>query len=403
MCLFPAVLQMLTSCDPGEPAATELPIPLEKMEALPGREDSDAALITADQRKKFELLGKEFAAAVRAKDLERASSYWEFSKFSERMADPLTDPEKWLTIKELAIVSAAEFPLLGILAEELFQGSFEFLRLWGSEGKPRLLFSSRMVGRVRYLECIPLEMGDHARIIDIYHYHGDVLMSDSIHLGQADNDRDFFLQYHEMRRLDRNGEDQATFKFIQAQPDSIRLRFPFLYQACQSAHNLAFTPELEIEPLWHGRLQNAVAELEHNFPGHPALPFYLHSFHAVMGNQSAALEEVSKMESWVGGDPYLDALRSSLCRTCGDFGEAIRYARQAVFNCPDEEMGYWELMHSATGAGDHLLAYETLNRIVARFGLPASNLIDNPDFARFFHSDPGERWIKNHGFREPSF
>jgi tetratricopeptide (TPR) repeat protein len=281
-------------------------------------------------------------------------------------------------------------------------GSYRFLRTRESHGRQVILI--RMIqpnGGVAYFELVPRRLPDgRVRAADIYVYATGEFLSETFRQGM----------------LPMIAEQSRTFidKLLTGEKDYIH-DFPNLERAAallnqgKAQEALAIYKEMRPETRKQklallGRLRAAqavdfqeyaavLADFEKFHPDDPCLELILIDALALRKDFPGAIRAVDQLEKSVGGDPYLDVLRSGLRRTQGDLEGSRQFARKAVEREPSLLQGYWALVDGSLKSGKHEETLEYLKEIDRNFIMTFNNMNELPDYAGFVKSPSYAKWL----------
>ena len=280
-------------------------------------------------------------------------------------------------------------------------GTYQFLRI--RENPKRALF--RLVsgeGALNYheLELVRTPSGA-VGVQDVYVYTTGEYLSETVKRiylsGVAQANRGF------LERL--QGKDELLIKHLE--------EVQTMSQAMQSGEGAkalsiyrALPPELQRQKIIlltrigaaaqvdDTEYERAMAAYQEAFPRAPELALIVFDRYFLKGEYAKVLELLDQLETSVGGDPYLDVLRSSTFTAAGDLQRARAVSEKAVAAAPDMENAYFALLNVGLAFDEHALTADTLDRLSERFGY-TWQLEGQPDYASFLASDEGKRWLQS--------
>jgi hypothetical protein len=99
--------------------------------------------------------------------------------------------------------------------------------------------------------------------------------------------------------------------------------------------------------------RRAIEEMEGRYPSDPALSLLMSDHYASVGEFTRAHLALNRVDAHIGGDPYLDVLRSDLAILEGKTEEARTYAYRALESDPTLLLPYWTLISIALDGQKH--------------------------------------------------
>lgn len=284
-------------------------------------------------------------------------------------------------------------------------GSLTFLRTRQSRGRPVVLF--RMIlpdeqGGLNYYEFAPRRgPGGQVLASDIYVYLSGELISETLHRMLlpmvADQSRsfldrlitgkrDYVHDYPDMGRafglMSQGKPAEALAIFKKMRPGTRKLKAVLLGRigAAQRVGNDAEYAE-------------AIEEYRKNYPDDPSLDLISIDAYIMRKDFDGALKAIDRLDQALGGDPYLDTLRSGLCESRGDKEAARRFARRAVEKDPTILKAHWARAGFAIEARDYKEVLEDLKEIDRRFKMVFGDLTKVPAYAGFVQSPEYREWL----------
>lgn len=116
--------------------------------------------------------------------------------------------------------------------------------------------------------------------------------------------------------------------------------------------------------------------------------------HYVLGEDfEAAHGALDSLDERVGGDPYLDVLRSGIWFSAGDSERARATARSALERDASLLDARWSLIGIELAAQNHEATAQALDEIVEA-GVVLEGLEGIPEYAAFVGSDAGKEWLE---------
>lgn len=117
--------------------------------------------------------------------------------------------------------------------------------------------------------------------------------------------------------------------------------------------------------------------------------------YAALGDFTAALEAVNRLDAGIGGDPYLHVLRAGILYQAGRLDEAAASARRAIDEDPTLEDAYWQLTTISLDRSDFDATVEMLSLLEERLKVGIADLTTIPQYAEFVKSPQYARWKRS--------
>ena len=136
----------------------------------------------------------------------------------------------------------------------------------------------------------------------------------------------------------------------------------------------------------------AIDALRAACPDSPGLALACIDLHSRRGEHEECLAAIDRLDTQIGGDPYLDAVRATACFVARDYPRATRLIEQAIGTMPDLLQLYWLRVAIALAEQDHDETAAWLDRITAKFGVACTDLEQVPEYAEFLKSPKYREW-----------
>jgi tetratricopeptide (TPR) repeat protein len=139
----------------------------------------------------------------------------------------------------------------------------------------------------------------------------------------------------------------------------------------------------------------ALRDFREHHPDSPAMNLMLVDAHILRGETRKALRCVDALDEQVGGDPYLDLLRSNVLMSGGQLEEAFEHARRALERDPrlDYE-AQWQFLTLGLAMDRHARTYRALLVLETEHGIEWQDLRAVEGYESFLASEAGKRWIE---------
>jgi hypothetical protein len=284
-------------------------------------------------------------------------------------------------------------------------GTFDFLRVREDKNRQAILF--RLIqpagsGGVAYFEFIPEKSSDgKIRANDIYVFTSGEFLSEMLRRGilpvianenrsfldkLLSGERDYISdlpKFSETAQLISDGKMKEGLALIQGmKPETKKQKAVFLLRlrAAQAIDENEYAATLD--------------EYRKLFPKDPGLDLLSISYFTIKKDFQQALECINRVESAVGGDPYLNVTRAALCDVQGKHDEAKRLARIAADLEPTLLPAYFELLGISLLQKNHDDTLAMLKEVDRKFELKLNDLTKVPEYAEFVKSPQFKQWLE---------
>jgi hypothetical protein len=338
-----------------------------------------------------EVFARAFAAAISGCDPEAVNAMLDLEELGERVAAGRRLP----VTREQATAKLAA-TLCAKLGDEVH---YQLLRLRIVDGQHRPLF--RLLDDaddgVNYHELALAKGADGViRAVDIYVYVTGEYLSESLGavyeglMVSAEQGSSFagmgatMKQARELVAAGRHDEARAA---LAALPAALRATKALRAIEVQISSDQAEATYLA-----------AIDAYRRDFPDDPSVELLLMDAFVLRQDYRRALQSIDVLDRLVGGDPYLEALRSLLHVELGDLAGAAELAASAITREPELYMGWAALLLTRIHAGDIAGAIATMDEVWARFGvaLDEATMRADPSFAGLLASAEYAAWKAAH-------
>ncbi|MFN3200177.1 MAG: tetratricopeptide repeat protein [Bradymonadia bacterium] len=140
----------------------------------------------------------------------------------------------------------------------------------------------------------------------------------------------------------------------------------------------------------------AIEEVERLFPNDPSLDMLLIDGYFMKKDWAKVLESVDRLDARIGGDPYLNIMRSGVMLEKGSNDEALALGAKALEALPELADAHWTHLSAALRSEDYALALKDMNTLTSKFQVVFGDLTTNPEFAGFVKSPQYTEWKAAH-------
>ncbi len=283
-------------------------------------------------------------------------------------------------------------------------GSFRLLRLRWNDGRPRGLY--RLVaadGSINYLDVVLGDRGDSAvSIIDVYTYvNGEFFTTamrqqierdtqSSLHDLLAGDGRSAVKIVDSLSALLATGDAQGVMSYYNAIPEALKNE-----KSVQSYRLLAAMRIGEDE------YRSALADMQKRFPGNPSLDLTLLDHYYMQKQYDSLLAAINRLDSNLGGDPFLDNYRAVVSMEQGDYGRARLQLENVIAHDSTMPMPYYSLLNLTLHQQDYPATVRMLDLLEKRFSMEFTSdaLGIDSTFAGFMQSAAYREWERRRSQR----
>jgi hypothetical protein len=377
-------------------------------EEEPAKTRSDEPL-TDEECQQF---AAKFVEAVRAGDAEAVNGFIDWPKFMERGTREIDLPDflRRDLIRRYGTPVGRKGGIGRLIVNSIGNGgSYKHLRTHGTKVEPRVLFRALPAGGVTYHDGLLARGADgRVKFIDLYLYHTGELLSltaqrlllpDAI---RANPDglnhlnglwRELAANESKMVRMTKNingGRPEDALKAYAELPDLLMHDKNALLMRLVAAKQIGGQTYID-----------AMEALRTHYPADPCLDILSIDYHVQKGEYTKALEMVSRLETEVGGDPYLHAVRANIHFEAGDLAAARRAANKAIEEEPTLRQPHERLLVIALQEKNFDETLRLLRKLSDEFKLGFPDLTTVPDYADFVKSPRYQEWLKSHPVKKP--
>ncbi len=228
-------------------------------------------------------------------------------------------------------------------------GSYEFLKVFYRDNKPRLLFRLFTANGINYHELEVDVIDNEIKITDAYIYLTGESLSESMRrmylsfLYVSNTDNQYLPcnqeKYKSVIQLEEIREFMAEGKFKKAKKKWDKIPAHIQQEKAFQLINIQITSMID-----NNAYLEAIGTYEKLFPDDASL--YLISIDGfVLRNEyTKAIESINKLDNLIGNDPLLNLLRGNMYFEIGDTETANAVLTELVNSMPDFELGYYSLL-----------------------------------------------------------
>ncbi len=186
-----------------------------------------------------------------------------------------------------------------------------------------------------------------------------------------------------MEKYRNMGDLEEIVKVYDTIPESIRKEKVFLLSAIQATQS---TDE--------ERYINLLELYKDNYPDDPSLPLLTLDYYLLKGEIKTAQKLINELDEIVGGDNYLNIMRSNICMIDGDKECTRSYLVKALENDQYFEDAYWGLLEFDLMQGDFESVNSHLTSLENTFGyeFTKETMAQVELYSEYLKSDSFRNW-----------
>jgi hypothetical protein len=236
-----------------------------------------------------------------------------------------------------------------------------------------------------YFELVLDKQADAIRVVDVYLYSTGELMSQSVASMVGAVEGVGQTQLAEIKQHLLAGRGREARDGIRALPDALR-KTKFVMLAEVTASNAMNDDAQYVK---------AIDAYAQTFPNDPSLDMVEIDSAWLRKDFKKTIEVLDRLDRRLGGDPYLDVLRSNAYLELADAAKAIGPAKRATQQLPDMERGWWNLAISHAMLGEHAVALTALTKLRDHFKADVSEaaLRGDPRLGTLMASAEYAAWV----------
>jgi hypothetical protein len=190
-----------------------------------------------------------------------------------------------------------------------------------------------------------------------------------------------FPRFQQMTTEVRNGRPAEALKVFQEFPPELKKDKNILMvrlQAAQAVNDAEYSRALE--------------DLRAAHPDDACIDMISIDYYLLKKDYPRALACIDRLDKAVGGDPYVNVMRSGLHTDEQRYDLARRDAQAAIAADPTLQDAYWNLMTISLQEHNFADTVTQLNQLEERFHIPFGDMTELPVFAEFVKSPEYRAW-----------
>ena len=194
---------------------------------------------------------------------------------------------------------------------------------------------------------------------------------------------EFEPRMQEMMAKVRAGDGKGAVAVYKSLPDELRRE-----KSIMLAYVMACS---KVDDEAHGR---ALEELRAAFPNDGGMEMMFIDANIIRGRYGEALRIVDKVDGMVGGDPYLDVIRTNIHLKEGSLDKAEATAARATEQAPDLEAAWWARVNVNLAQKDHAETARLLTILRDELEVGIDDLTKYPEYAEFVKTSEYREFIQ---------
>src|SRR5262249_43369337 len=142
--------------------------------------------------------------------------------------------------------------------------------------------------------------------------------------------------------------------------------------------------------------QEALEDYTRLFPGDPSIDLQSIDANLLKKKYDDAIACVDRLDRAVGGDGFLDSIRSNIKLTQGDLEAAKTFIEKAIAANPENIDFYWQRVGISLKENNFDNTLKYLNAVEEQFHPEFDDLSQIDDYAGFVKSPQYQEWLKLH-------
>jgi tetratricopeptide (TPR) repeat protein len=267
--------------------------------------------------------------------------------------------------------------VLGMLSEE--EICYRLIRLHKLDGELRALIRVALSDDFDYVDLalVQLPTGD-VRLANVYGYSSGRNIRDELRNAAA-------LEVSDAERI------VSLAKALQAQEfGEVLRRYETLPESLRQGRNVQHLRLQAAARVDKATLLSALEDYRNLFPGDISADLLLLRQGPVSDEPELAMACIRRIDDAVGGDIFLNVLRSKAALLRAEYAEAVSLARSVIDAEPDLVPAYWALIRALVREGNHAESVKWLRAADARRPLDEdacyAALLESPDSRKFIES-----------------
>lgn len=284
-------------------------------------------------------------------------------------------------------------------------GSYRFLKVRTREGKKSILF--RLIGgeespSVNYHDMlVTSKPRGSIRVVDVYvtttgEFISSTLRRVFIPLAVAESKS--VLQSlnrkesESVKYVDQFGQMYLAMKRKQFR--RVLQIYSRLPETLQKDKNILMLQLMAAQKIGDKEYLDALDVYQKYHPADPSLDILVIDAFIIRGEYDKSLAAIDRLDEWVGGDPYLDVLRSNICLLKKDYAKVKKYAKRAIKADEERPDAYSNLVEVSLAERDFRETTRLLTRLENDLDLGYGDLTKDPDFAEYIKSPQYQNWLE---------
>jgi len=199
--------------------------------------------------------------------------------------------------------------------------------------------------------------------------------------GKQNTSIEAIRMYKEMSEKTMAGQNQEAVNLFKRMPPELRKEKIVLVGYVSASANLD-----------EAQYQAAIEELRKTYPNDAGIDLMLIDGFYLKKRYDDALTAVDRLDTSLGGDPYLDTLRANILVEKGDLDAAYRYASRGAGREPSLAAAQWSLVSISLARKNFDETARLLTHLRDDLHVQPGDLTTAPVYAEFVRSGAYRRW-----------
>jgi len=281
-------------------------------------------------------------------------------------------------------------------------GSYRLLRIHDQGNRRLALFRVLLPkGRVNYHDAVLVRRPDgNVAIADVYFFLPGEMASQTVRRALLESEQS---QGRTVRLRAGEGDLAKSARLISKMSSSVRegrpkealeiyARLPLSVQQDKTVMLMRIMAAQQVDDQ---ELPAAIEAFGSRYPDDPSLGVVALDVHLVKRQYAAALKGIDRLETAIGGDPYLDALRARVYEETKDYARSRAAAEKALAADPTLDDARWSLVRASLGEKQFGETTRLLRQLEENRRCIMGDLTRIPAYAEYVRSPEYREWLRS--------
>lgn len=373
----------LVSCGPSDDAA----------------KNSETAPAAPAGREKFEAFARQIATSIDNRDPSVLDSAMDMEALYYAMKSGADTSRE-----ELQEFLATNSPGFGF-GEQIIKGlgnvgSLRLLRFDWNNGDPRAFY--RIItsqGTLNYYDMHLAQREDSKLVIrDIYVYLNDETFATTMRRALGADPEDTLSRMYAPQRVEGTGKlnevDSMALLYRDKQYEEMMSYHESLPETSRNNRMVQYYRMFAAQQLGEARYKQVLEEVNRKFAGSPSMDLMMVNHHILNRQFDSTLVVVDRIDRLVGGDPYLNLIRSHVASEKNEIAQAKDYIQKVLAYDSTLTGPYFALMLLSLREKNYAETAKLLNLAEQRTGIDIDSALITQDekMADFARSEEFRKW-----------